>query len=189
MLRFILPSFLLLGFLLLVGCEKENFDVVEENPEVVTPVVVETEEEANNFFLKTPGGETIGLKGQGAISANGAVVLTTSATTTIQCSDSTFSVDFAGDDPGFWMVLFGQPDPVVLFAAAESVPELSNAFVRADCETVPTTLEITAFTDSRIAGRYTTEFFTDPDNTGLCEDYTNLGVIEIVFDVALTPCQ
>lgn len=191
------PSLTLLSFLLLLaGCEKESINITEEIPETTDPVVIETQDDPEEevFFLRMPGGETLELNGQGVIDENGIIGLVTSESSFVDCQDGVITFNLGGSDRGFLLGLSSDPalgQAVVLGFALDlpGLSENSSASIAPDCATVPATLEITTLTEDRIAGVYAAEFFTTDGPGTDCASLTNLGPVEVVFNVSLTPCQ
>lgn len=191
MLRF-LPTVLVALVILMVSCEKENFDITEEIPEETNPVIVETEEE-DVFFLKMPNGETVDLEGQGVIDEN-VVGLVTSSSSAISCEDGIISIAFDPTTPGFFTVFTLSPDadPFVLIGGGAMIEGFTDDFALIDgrCESMPSSLEVITLTEDRFEGIFTAEFFTsNGTSSGDCEDLISLGLIEVVFNVALVTCE
>ena len=182
--------------LFLVGCEKESIDIIEEVPETVDPVVVEVQDENQEslFFLRMPSGDTIDLNGQGVIDDLGIVGLVTNESSYVECQDGIITFNFGGPERGFYLALSSDPTlgQDVFLGGAFDLPGLaenSSAFIAPDCSTEEPTLDITTLTEDRIAGVYTSEFFTAPFGSVDCENLTSLGIVKVVLNVALTRCE
>ena len=195
MLRYL--SFIVFALsLFLVGCEKESIDIIEEVPETVDPVVIETQDEDQEevFFLSMPSGDTIDLNGQGVIDDLGIVGLVTDESFFVECQDGIITFNIGGAERGFYLGLSSDPmlGQAVFLGGAFDLPGLvenSSAFIAPDCSTEEPTLDINTLTEDRIAGVYTSEFFTASFGSVDCENLTSLGRIKVVFNVALTPCE
>ncbi|MEM9929219.1 MAG: hypothetical protein AAF840_05345, partial [Bacteroidota bacterium] len=138
-------------------------------------------------------GETLEFSGRGFITEEGFIGLTTSPTSDLGCEDGVFSLSLDASDPGFFLVVATEPQQAVFLAGGVDVDNFIDgiAFINPTCATVDPTLEITELAEDQISGTYTAEFFTlDLTNPGNeCENYTNLGPVEVVFNVALEPCN
>ncbi|MEM6771900.1 MAG: hypothetical protein AAF597_15065, partial [Bacteroidota bacterium] len=116
--------------------------------------------------------------------------LVTSESSAVRCEESGIGITVDGTDPGFYLAILSEPEPTVFLGGGVDIDGLADgyAFINLDCATQPATLDIIAQTEDRLEGIYTAEFFTGipgPD----CADLTNLGPVEVVFNVALTACE
>lgn len=176
--------------LLLVSCEKESINIIEETPETINPVVVETTDDEDVFFLRMPDGENVELEGEAVIDENGLIGLVTSGSSAVRCVEGGISISIDATDPGFFLAITTVPEQTVFLAGGVDIDGFAEgySFTSLECSEEAPSLEITTLTEDRVAGVYTTEFFTGVQVTG-CEDLTSIGVIDVVFDVPLTACE
>lgn len=193
MFRFVPIALIACCFIVFTGCEKDNFDIIEETPEVTEPVVVETEEVQNYISYRMPSGAVTTQTGVGLINEQGFVGLATSETATAECLEGgVISLGVSGS--GLYMAFVTEPvvEPFIVGAFdLEGGPDAS-AFRNPVCESSPPVLSLTTLTDEQAAGTLSIEFFTlNPDNptSTACEDAISLGVFDVEFDVALQTCN
>lgn len=196
MLRLLPISLFSLALLFLVSCEKESINITEEIPETIDPTIVEVgdENQGDVFFLKTSSGDTIDLNGQGVIDEMGIVGLVTNESSYVDCQGGIITFNIGGTERGFYLGLSSDPNlgQAVFLGGAFGLPgfgENSAAFIAPDCAIQPGSLDITTLTEDRIAGVYVAEFFTSTGVDSGCESLTSLGLVELVFNVALTACE
>ncbi len=192
MLRSLIPLFLSFIFLFAFGCEKDNFDIVDETPDITDPTVIETEDPVDFITYRMPSGTSVTQTGGGLITNEGFVGLATSETAVAECLDGG-TISLSTNGAGLTMGFLTDPLEVFFIGAydLEGAPD-ANSFRVPACETTAPELELTTLTDDQVAGSLSLELFTlNPANpTSVdCEDIISLGVVEVEFNVPLTRCN
>jgi len=190
MLRLTIPFLLSALFLVSFGCEKDNFEIVEENPETTDPTVIETD--GSFISYRMPSGSIVNQGGIGVINDQGLVGLATAETAVAECLENG-SISLRTNGAG--LTLGFNSSPLRLIGAGANDlegAEGTRAFWSVSCQGAEPVLELTALTDERAAGTALIEFFTlHPDSSSSinCEGTISLGLFEVEFDVALEPCS
>lgn len=179
-----------------MGCDRENFNEVNEIPAELTPTVVEFE---GGFALRAQN-ETVFLADGSArrFASPGSTLFVISSGTIVCESNSGWSVNYEG--PNFFSLGFFQGEDgfsafnANLTVEVDGVPKVLFAFVPqgSGCQEQSTEVTITSLTDDHISGSFTGSFFSldSAANPNLpCSGFTYVGEYTASFSLAYEDCE
>lgn len=190
----ILPFLSLFLLLVTVGCEKDNFDTIEETGNPTDPVIIEENPE-NYVKYVMPDGRSVTIQGRGLFSpTTGQIAVSTAAVGAVECGEDGNFGSISASTPGMILIIDSEPEFNFLFALGHDLPDVEYDVITTvvQCPSALHSLTITEFDPDFISGHLTAEFFGNfPDVVGpdFCDEIVSLGKLEIEFAMELVECN